>query len=423
MCAALLLCSICHWAFSQSSDSLAFPRFLIDVEIRPRAEFRDNYIFSANDTLLPDFHISQRNRITLHYIRRKTTILVAFQEIHLWAKSGIPSSVANIGAYELYLESRLNDNLSFRIGRQGVSLDNGRIFSDAPWAQQSRAHEGIRIMYKQKSLSNDFFALTTRNDSPRFDPRFSPVSSHQYKWLLVHYLKYRPSPLVAITSLNSIDFFESSSSGEKYTRITTGGRIEAEKGKFYGTLSAYAQFGKNAQLKQIHAYYLQPECRITAGKSVLRLGAEILSGDHPQINSRLTGSFDVLYGVAWKFMGNMNLFTRFPEDVGGKGLINPYLFAIHSFNHRLSVRADFHFFFTQYPRLSQSSDNYLGFENDLSAKYKPSKNLEINYGFSYLIPPKRAGLLPKIRDVNKPALWSYLMVSYRFAVKTGKSTS
>ncbi|HRF39883.1 MAG TPA: hypothetical protein PK198_13925, partial [Saprospiraceae bacterium] len=94
-----------------------------------------------------------------------------------------------------------------------------------------------------------------------------------------------------------------------------------------------------------------------------------------------------------------------------------------NFNPRLSVRSDIHLFFTQYPRLSQSSDNYLGFENDLSAKYKPSKNLEINYGFSYLIPPKRAGLLPKVRDVSKPALWSYLMVSYRFEVKTGKSTS
>ena len=423
MCAVLLLCGICHWTFSQNSDSLGFPKFWIDVEIRPRAEYRDNYIFSANDTLLPDFHISQRNRITLNYIRRKTTLLATFQEIHLWAKSGTPSSVANIGAYELYLESRLNDNLSFRIGRQGVSLDNGRIFSDAPWAQQSRAHEGIRIMYKMKSVANDFFALATRNYSASFDPRFSPVSSHQYKLLLVHHLKYKPNPFVTITGLNSVDFFESSSSGKRYTRITTGGRMEAEKGKFYGTLNAYYQFGKNAQLKQIHAYYLQPEWRINLGKSTIRLGAEILSGEPPQISSRSTGSFDVLYGVAWKFMGNMNLFTRFPEDVSGKGLINPYLFAIHSFSPRLSVRADFHLFFTQYPRLGQSSSNYLGFENDLSAKYKPSKNLEINYGFSYLIPQNRVGLLPKIRDVNRPALWSYLMVSYRFAVKTGKSTS
>lgn len=422
MCAVLLLCGICHWTFSQSSDSSGFPKFWIDIEIRPRAEFRGNYIFSANDTLLPDFHISQRNRITLNYIRRKTTMLAAFQEIHLWARSGAPSSVANIGAYELYVESRLNDNLSFRIGRQGVSLDNGRIFSDAPWAQQGRSHEGLRMMYKNKGFSSDLFALAARDYSRHFDPRYSPVSSHQYEALLIHHFKYRPNALMTITGLNSVDFFKNSSLSERYARFTTGGRIELEKGDFYGTLNGYYQFGKNAQLKQIHAFYLQPECRITAGKSVLRLGAEILSGDHPQINNRLTGSFDVLYGVAWKFMGNMNLFTRFPEDVSGKGLINPYLFAIHNFNPRLSVRSDIHLFFTQYPRLSQSSDNYLGFENDLSAKYKPLKNLEINYGFSYLIPQKRAGLLPKVRDVSKPALWSYLMISYRFAVKTGKAS-
>lgn len=118
-------------------------------------------------------------------------------------------------------------------------------------------------------------------------------------------------------------------------------------------------------------------------------------------------------------MGNMNLFTRFPNDVNGKGLINPYIFAIHAFNKKLSVRSDFNLFFNQYPLnppAGQNLNKYLGFENDLSVKYKPNKKWEINYGFSWLIPQKEIGLLRKVRDTDKAAVWSYLMISYRFNV-------
>jgi hypothetical protein len=414
----VLLCSICHWGLSQNPDSL--PRELsIEIEIRPRAEYRDNYIMSSNDTLVPDFHISQRNRITLNYTGRKISLIASLQEIHLWAKSGVFSSIANINAYELYLQPRLSQNLSFRIGRQGVSLDNGRIFSDAPWAQQGRAHEGIRVMHRGENVSNDLFALATRHYSQNFDERFSPVSAHQYKLLFVHYLKYKPNPHITLTGLNAIDFFEAPASGENYERITLGGRLEAEKGSFYATLNAYYQLGRNAQLKQLNAFYLQPECRMTFGKSIIRIGAEILSGDNSNIPVNSSGSFDVLYGVAWKFMGNMNLFTRFPNDVNGKGLVNPYIFAIHALNKKISVRSDFNFFFNQYPLNSptgQELNKYLGFENDLSVKYKPNKKWEINYGFSWLIPKEEIGLLRKVRDINKAALWSYLMISYRFNV-------
>lgn len=267
LCIAILLCSICHCGLSQNPDSLT-RKLSIDIEIRPQAEYRDNYIMSSNDTVVPDFHISQRNRINLNYTGRKISFLASLQEIHLWAKSGVVSSIANINAYELYLEPRLNENLSFRIGRQGVSLDNGRIFSDAPWAQQGRTHEGLRVMHKGKHVTNDFFALATRNYAKRFDERFSPVSAHQYKLLLVHYLKYKPHPHLTFTGLNAIDFFEAPASGENYERITLGGRLEAEKGHFYATLNGYYQFGRNAQLKQLSAFYLQPECRMTLGKSI-----------------------------------------------------------------------------------------------------------------------------------------------------------
>ena len=111
------------------------------------------------------------------------------------------------------------------------------------------------------------------------------------------------------------------------------------------------------------------------------------------------------------------MFTRFPTDVAGKGLVNPYFFVTIPVSKKLSLRSDFHVFFTQYAlqnESKQSVNKYLGFENDLSLKYIPIKNIEINYGFSFFKGSSSMKYLPKMLDENKAAVWSYLMVSYSF---------
>lgn len=42
--------------------------------------------------------------------------------------------------------------------------------------------------------------------------------------------------------------------------------------------------------------------------------------------------------------------------------------------------------------------------------------MEINGGFSYMKATSSMGILPKMADANKMAVWSYLMVSYTFNV-------
>jgi len=401
---------------AQHQDSLR-KSLHIDLEIRPRAEYRNNYIFTPSDSIVPDFYVSQRNRININHLSKRLKLTSSLQEIHLWAKSGEPSTVGSINFYELYAEPRITDKLSIRIGRQGVSLDNGRIFSDAPWSQQGRAHEGVRLMHKTTSISNDLFLLFTRPYADYYDKAYSPVASHQYKYLFIHFLKFNYGSNLTISANNAVEFLEQTSVDRKLYRITSGGRIEWEKKNVYFTLSGFYQFGKNVTQQNVSAYYLQPEVRVRAKKSIFRLGAEILSGNESNTVIGTTHNFDISYGVAWKFMGNMNFFTRFPVDVGGKGLVNPYLFMIHQFDTKFSARIDFHFFANQYPLKSSNGEplnKYLGFENDISFKYKPLRQLELNYGFSYLLAQKEMEELNKIINPEKVSVWSYLMISYTF---------
>ncbi len=397
---------------AQNQDSIS-RQFSVQAEIRPRVELRNNFQLTSSDSITPELYLSFRNRLTANYRSRFLNVVGSFQEIHLIGKAGEPSSVGSVNAFELYLEPKFH-NFSVRIGRQGLLLDNGRMFSDAPWAQQGRSHEGIRLFYTGKKFTSDFTWAFTRHYSTRFDQSYSPVGSHRYKYLLLHQLKLKLSTKVSLSTTNALDAFENDQKKEN-TRLTSGGRLEYFGSGIYLTLNGFYQYGTNQNFKKIRAYYLQPEVRKTIQNSTLRLGAEILSGDNlsePTDNSK---SFVPLYGVAWKFMGNMSFFTRFPTDVGSGGLVNPYLFILQKINPKFAIRADGHLFYSQHPLLDENKNRakkLLGMENDLSLNYKPTKALDINFGFSYLVARNSFELLNKVKNSGNIPVWSYLMVSF-----------
>ncbi|MHA4846144.1 alginate export family protein [Flavitalea antarctica] len=393
----------------------------IQLELRPRAEYRYNFIYPPQDTLPEFFNVTQRNRLSVLYARRKWLLKSDFQEIHYWDKNE-GSKAGSINFYQLYLESKFN-GVNLRVGRQGVLLDNGRIFSDAPWAQQSRAHEGIRFMKYSKKFRNDLFLLFTRKYSNEFDPAFSPVIAHRYKYLVLYHLSFRPNMNFSFNSINAMDVFRDENGGADYARFTTGGRVELSNKQWYSTLNGFVQFGRDPRGKKLLAWYIQPELRLTINKNIFRVGAEFLSGSGPGLSPERSGDFDVLYGVAWKFMGNMNIFTRFPPDVAGNGLINPYFFILIPIVKNLAFRSDFHLFFSQHSpgrNTGQTTKKYLGFENDLSFRYIPLTNIEVNYGFSFFKSSSAMKFLPKIQDENKMAYWSYLMISCNLNILDSK---
>lgn len=400
------------WA--QTADTL-HRELTIDLEMRPRAEYRDHFVWTAADTTMPELYATQRNRLSISYRNRRLRLHVSPQEIHVWGKSGRFSRVGSINFFEAYAELVITKQFSARAGRQALSLDNGRIFSAAPWGQQSRAHEGIRLLFKGKSETDLTFAFT-RPYGKHFDAAYSPVASHSYKYLVVHHLKHKLNSHITLTTINAVDVFRRTTQDRRYyQRITHGGRLEYSQKWLYGTVNAYYQYGRNTSSKQIRAYYIQPEISANTGKTLFRLGAELLSGDRSAASKETSASFVPLHGVAWKFMGNMNLFTRFPADVDEKGLINPYLFIIHQAGKKLSLRGDAHLFYSQHPLPDNGKTiegKYLGFETDLSLNYKPARAIEIIYGLSFTLANQRMELLGKVPDSGKVPVWSYLMISY-----------
>lgn len=393
-------------------DSITRRKTSVELEIRPRAEFRSHHALRPAAYSLRDFGVTQRNRLSITHRGSFYKFHASLQELHAWeAPVWKPAS---INMYELYLELSMSRSTSLRIGRQAISLDNGRLFSAAPWSQQSRAHEGVRLFMKHPKGVSDFTLAFTRKYPTYFEPSFSPVTANDYKFLFVHHTLLRLNDRYTLTLINSADMFENPAA--TYLRFTSAARIEYARDNLYLTLHSAYQFGENEKLENISAYYLQPEIRYSLLKFSARLGAEVLSGNRQGLEKGKTHSFVPLYGVAWKFMGNMNLFTRFPADVNGLGLLDPYLFATYALSKQLSFRTDFHLFFLQhsgpYSHIN-GHGRYLGFENDLSLKYHPLPGADIDFGFSWLAATDAMTLLGKIKDAGKIPVWSYLMVSVK----------
>ncbi|MBD0723921.1 hypothetical protein B6A10_01870 [Flavobacterium sp. L1I52] len=390
--------------------------FAIGLEFRPRTEYRNGYKQLRTDDSKAAFFTSQRSRLNIDFSQNQFKFHTSIQDIRVWGQYGQTSTSGSLNVFEAFAEVGILKNFSIKLGRQKVELDNGRIFSAANWSQAARAHDGINLIYSNKKIHSEFFTSFNQTSERIFDTDFSPTTFSNYKLLNIHYLKAKLNKNFSLTTINAADSYQSkTSSNTLYTRATSGGRLDFEKGNLYLTLSGYYQFGQLQSGNRISAYYFQPEIQLKTNQLTTRFGAEIMSGDNADKASEISKSFVPLYGVAWKFMGNMDYFTSFPTDVKNGGLVNPYLFFTYDVNQKISLRSDFHLFYLANKvnnNLNQNINSYLGFENDLSLHYKCNGFTMIDFGFSYMTAEKSMETLKGGNSALTP-MWSYLMITFK----------
>jgi hypothetical protein len=194
------------------------------------------------------------------------------------------------------------------------------------------------------------------------------------------------------------------------------------------TFSGYYQYGTDSSGIKLAAYYIQPEIKYLGIKNIsIRLGMEYLSGQDS--TSRKDNNFVPLYGVAHRFMGNLDFFTAFPQDVNNGGLVNPYLFFQFQ-NKTTTIRFENHLFYshTRMPFKGRpTTDKYLGYEMDWRLNYRPNNFTDIEFGFCwatvtnsmvYVKNPKIS--IDEVNRYSKTPYWAYL--SLKFTPTLGKIT-
>ncbi len=409
-----LILSIGHTVYAQ--DLPHIPEELkISIEFRPRAELRNGYRHLRNDTTRAAFFTSQRSRLRFHYQRPGLIFHISIQDVRVWGDDDTRSTEGTLQVFETYVEPSIAKGLSVRIGRQQISYDNQRLFSQNNFRQTGRSHDAVRFIYENAKIKTELAGAFNQNSERTFETDYSPGFDN-YKVLLVHYLRYRLAEDFILTTINATDGYQDKTNARTtHYRFTNGGRVEYENGNWWLTLAGYYQHGYTATGKNIKAFYFQPEVRLKPyNRTTFWLGAEIFSGEDVSKNDGVSRSFAPLYGSNHKFLGNLDYFTNYPGDFSNAGIVNPYLFVLYTLNPKLALRIDNHLFyaFSDLVVNDQVSSKYLGFENDLSLLYVPNDYTKLNLGFSWMVAQGSMEHVKKGGNSSKVPYWSYLEVTF-----------
>ncbi len=390
----------------------------IDFEFRSRAEYRNGYGVLRNDSSTAGGFVNQRSRLSINYtLNNRFVLQFSIQDLRVWGQQDPRSIGATLQAFEAWAEPYITDKFSIRVGRQKLIYDNQRLFAENDWRLSGATHDALNFRYNDQRISTEIAMAFNQLSERSFGTEFVPVGYTNYKFLAVYHLRYQLSKSIVLTTINGTDGFQVKNKPESYNvRYTLGGRVEANSGSLYGTISGYYQGGKNPSGMDLSAWYFQPEVRYTSSKgTILRLGMEYFTGNGNKTGLSTDMSFVPLYGVAHRFNGSMDLITKFPNDVGGAGLINPYLFLIKPFAKKFEIRADFHTFHlqTDYYMNDIAIDRYLGFENDFLFTYKPNSSLKLDAGFSYMLPTNSLTTVKGAGQAKYDLTWAYISLTFK----------
>ncbi len=407
-----------------------------------RSELRHGYRNVAIKDTTPAFFVNQRARLNFDFKSKRFDFYASLQDARVWGQQdprggqGTNSSVTGSAAsvyplyfFELYAEPHFNDRWSVRIGRQRIMYDNQRLFAENDWRLAAASHDAVRLIYNNKiNLTTELLAAYNQSAENVIGSNYVPNGFKNYKDLVVHYLNWKLSKTFSLTTINSMDGYQSATAANTaYQRFTSGGRLEFQSYNWYATFSGYYQYGKDSSGRKLSAYYIQPEIKFTSKAFTTRLGFEYMSGQD-SLSSK-DNSFVPLYGVAHRFNGSLDFFTAFPSDTKSGGLMNPYLLFQYQ-KDKVTLRFENHLFYSQtaYPFKGMPvSNKYLGYENDWRFNYKVNPFTDLEYGFSWatvsnsLVEVKNS--IKSESDLNKYSKTPYWMyVSVRFTPTIGKFT-
>jgi hypothetical protein len=406
------------------------------LDLRFRSELRHGYKSLPTQDTAAAFQINQRTRFNVDYQSKNLNVFLSLQDARVWGQQDpregqtgtsttvTPATTFPLYFFEAYAEPKFGDKLSLRIGRQRVMYDNQRLFAENDWRLPGNSHDAIRLIYNNKiNFTTELLAAFGQSGENVFTTKYNPVVPN-YKNLFVNYLNWKITDKFTLTTINTADGYQSSDPKKfttTYERFTNGGRLEFSSYNWYLTFSGYYQSGKDSSGKKLGAYYMQPEIRYTGGPLTVRLGMEYMSGADSSTHPAKDQNFVPLYGVAHRFMGNMDLFATFPSDVNGAGLVNPYLFIWYQAG-KVLVRMENHLFYSQAQFVYKGNpiDKYLGFENDWRLNYKPSKITDLEVGFCWAAVTNSMTIIKKSGDTEAFPYFGY--VSLKLTPTFGKIT-
>jgi len=385
----------------------------VNLQIRPRFEYRNGY-----KTLLPygqegTSEVSQRSRLNFNYKQEDLTVKLTLQNTRTWGD--VPTTATadknGVAVFEAWAQYDFTPKWSARMGRQVLSYDNQRILGEQDWGQQAQSHDALTVSFHPENHHLDLGVAYNSDAENTFQTPYTIANykAMQYAWYHTTFDKIGASLLVLNTG------YEYSNDAKKLLvdyKQTFGTYLTYKTDKIDTNLSAYGQTGKSAD-KQVSAW----NAAFNFGYNLTEtfkagLGYEFLSGKDSNDGSTVIKSFNPLFGTNHAFNGYMDYFYVGGGHLNNVGLQDAFLKLNYNVNkwqfalmpHVFLAAADV------VTPLNEKMDSYLGTEIDATFGYNFKKDIVVSGGYSQMFGSKTLELL-KNGDAGHTNNWAWLMIS------------
>jgi len=387
----------------------------VNLQIRPRFEYRNGY-----KTLLPEgqkgtSQISQRSRLNFNYKQDEFTVKLTFQNTRTWGDVA-PTATADkngVAVFEAWAQYDFTEKWSARMGRQVLSYNNQRILGEMDWAQQGQSHDAFTVTYHTEKQKLDFGGAynSTAENVLQTPYTVSSYKTLQYAW---YHNQFNNDFGLSLLLLNT--GYEYANADAKLLvdyKQTFGTYLVYKKNKIDSNFWLYGQTGKSTDLK-VSAWNAAANFGYQISESFKAgLGYEFLSGKDTNDGSTVIKSFNPIFGTNHGFNGYMDYFYV-GNHLNNVGLQDAFLKLNYNVNkwqfalmpHVFLAAADV---VTPVPQ-SEKLDSYLGTEIDVTFGYNFKKEITLTGGYSQMFGSKTLEFL-KAGDAGHTNNWAWLMIS------------
>ena len=394
-------------------------RTMVDVQLRPRAEYRNGALFPRDQGELPARFITNRARLSLGYERSQLELRFSAQHVGVWGQDPQIDRNGRFILNEAWAKLRFGHGLFAKLGRQSLSYDDERILGGLDWHVAGRYHDALKLGYESRHDLLHLILAFNQNDErliggTYYKPGAQPYKSMQTLWYSHIADNFRISGLAMNLGL------EGGTEDRAETRYqqTFGVNLGFHPDRVWNLSGAfYYQTGHTAADVPISAWMaaLRANIRATERLSFL-LGSDILSGDdHATADYE---AFNPLYGTHHKFYGAMDYFYASPfANRVNPGLWDNYAGLDVAVTPRLNLGATAHYF-------SMTSDlnsaagplsKGLGTEVDLQLGWNIMKDVNLMAGYSFMLGTDAMDHV-KDGDHTRWQDWAWLSVNIRTRV-------
>ncbi len=402
-----------------------YAQLKIDADIRPRFEYRHGFGNLFPDDAEPAAFVVQRSRLNFNYKLDKLTMMLSVQDVSVWGDTrqiDPTDSNNSFSLFQAWVDYKINENWSTKLGRQVISYDDQRIFGGLDWAMQGRFHDAALLKYKKESFKADMgFAFNQQSQALEGNGFFLQgaftYKAMQYAYLKKKWEKTTASFLVLNTGFQNFNGIDNDIPDGVFYRQTIGSHFTFPVDNISFMGSAYYQTGKSDKTTDLSAYNFALEANYKPGNTMFGLGIEFLSGTDQDGDSK-NKSFFPLYGTNHKFNGFMDYFYV-GNHANNVGLNDIYAKTIFKTGEKSTFLAKVHYFGAN-ASLSGNADAYLGTEIDLVYTQQLIKAVKLNVGYSHMFASESMSFIKNGRPHDNLNNWAWVQLTIRPTLFTTK---